>query len=476
VRPPAGRAWPALLLSGALAIGGCAAPPLPARDAEAAGCGAGLRRVDARIEASGVADGASARMAGFPYLRVNRALAYFRPAPDAPAFAPWAARLRALDRRARAAEMANLGVGPADRRRIETCAGRLLARALDSAGARRAMLAAAVVADDYATWKRVLGLYPLTSLGLLAGVDLLQREVRERFAMPLRSLPVHGRLVRFVPRGPQGAVVPDAPLPRDALGLITPDPADLAALLAAHAPVFEVDVVQPDDRPGRVRLAADASPRIDPATPVVYHYASHAVIGGEPVLQLVFLAWFRSRPLSGPLDILGGEIDGLMWRVTLDADGRPLIYDSIHACGCYHLVFPTARVAPRTPPQRYEEPLIAPQQVPRGSGRVVLRIAHRTHYIERVHRDRRGAGVVYALRDYHELRSLPLPAGARRSLFRPDGLVPVSRRRERWLLWMAGIASPGAMRQPGRHAIAFVGRRHFDDPLLLERYFRRRER
>jgi hypothetical protein len=27
------------------------------------------------------------------------------------------------------------------------------------------------------------------------------------------------------------------------------------------------------------------------------------------------------------------------------------------------------------------------------------------------------------------------------------------------------------MRQWGRHATAFVGRRHFDDPWLFERYF-----
>jgi hypothetical protein len=34
-----------------------------------------------------------------------------------------------------------------------------------------------------------------------------------------------------------------------------------------------------------------------------------------------------------------------------------------------------------------------------------------------------------------------------------------------------GIASAGAMRQWGRHATAFVGRRHFDDADLLERRF-----
>lgn len=34
-----------------------------------------------------------------------------------------------------------------------------------------------------------------------------------------------------------------------------------------------------------------------------------------------------------------------------------------------------------------------------------------------------------------------------------------------------GIQRAGAMRQWGRHATAFVGRRHFDDAELLEKRF-----
>jgi len=34
-----------------------------------------------------------------------------------------------------------------------------------------------------------------------------------------------------------------------------------------------------------------------------------------------------------------------------------------------------------------------------------------------------------------------------------------------------GIESAGQLRQWGRHATAFVGRRHFDDPMLLDSYF-----
>jgi hypothetical protein len=56
-------------------------------------------------------------------------------------------------------------------------------------------------------------------------------------------------------------------------------------------------------------------------------------------------------------------------------------------------------------------------------------------------------------------------------LFRPDGIVPGTERSERWFFWPMGVPEPGAMRQWGRHATAFVGRRHFDDARFMERYF-----
>jgi hypothetical protein len=44
-------------------------------------------------------------------------------------------------------------------------------------------------------------------------------------------------------------------------------------------------------------------------------------------------------------------------------------------------------------------------------------------------------------------------------------------RAESWLFWPMGIRRAGTMRQWGRHATAFVGRRHFDDADLIERRF-----
>lgn len=88
--------------------------------------------------------------------------------------------------------------------------------------------------------------------------------------------------------------------------------------------------------------------------------------------------------------------------------------------------------------------------------------------------DRRPSGpaLSYQRAALDQLRQLRHPQGLR-SLYDRDGLVPGSERLERWLLWPSGVRSPGAMRQWGRHATAFIGRAHFDDPHLLERYFTR---
>ena len=102
----------------------------------------------------------------------------------------------------------------------------------------------------------------------------------------------------------------------------------------------------------------------------------------------------------------------------------------------------------------------------------MLRIESATHYLAGVDIAKAEDSLVrYSLRPYDRLRSLPAPQGGRRSLFGADGLVAGTERLERFLFWPMGIASAGAMRQWGRHATAFVGRRHFDDPELIEQRF-----
>ena len=188
-------------------------------------------------------------------------------------------------------------------------------------------------------------------------------------------------------------------------------------------------------------------------------------------MQLNYLIWFAARPRTGAFDLLGGPLDGVLWRVTLDRSGQVLLYDSIHACGCYHLLFPGPVLRLRAETADWAEPPLVPQPAPAvGKGeRIVIRLASGSHYLQRVYADRLGVATALDVREYAALYAVPVENGSPRGLFGPDGLVAGSERAERWLLWPTGVPSPGAMRERGRHAIAFVGRRHFDDTDLLGR-------
>ncbi|HVJ60122.1 MAG TPA: hypothetical protein VM528_06125, partial [Burkholderiaceae bacterium] len=279
---------------------------------------------------------------------------------------------------------------------------------------------------------------------------------------------------RLVPNG-QDTAPSVAAFERDALGLPRLDDAAAERLLAAHAPVFDVEARGPFDAVGVPLWRADGRLGVDGARPVVYQRVAHTLVHGRPLLQLVYTLWFAQRPKRSPFDLLGGTLDGVVVRLTLGTDGRPLMLDTMHACGCYHLFFPAPGVALKPGAPADEEwafvptalPMLAPGQ------RVVVRLESATHYVLGVSATASltASDTRYARRPESDLQRLPWPSGGTRSLYGPDGLVAGSERAERFLFWPMGIASAGAMRQWGHHATAFVGRRHFDDADLLDRRF-----
>jgi len=500
----------------ALALSACATrTELAEHDPLARSCRSFLAHLDELASSAGVTDAQHARLPGFPYLRIDRFLASF--AADRPlgaGYDAWLERLRALDAESRRIELRNLPLEAARRLAFDppaghtvesgiTECGRLLTRTDARSAKRRAeLLARARVPDAYLGWRRVVGLYPLAYWPMREGVARLHRETREAFAEPLSHLPVAGRLVRYVPPATPGLSDGEMALAlkaasQNALGIAEPRGEVLDGLFARHAPIWEIDTATEDDRVGRMRLDANGNAFVDVSTPVVYRLIAHARRGRESLLQLVYLVWLPARPSVGPWDIYAGPFDGLIWRVTLTGEGRALAYDSIHPCGCYYQVFPGEgfRVAQ---PDDGSEPVLSPAPLaqPKPGERHVIRIAHRTHFIQRVYAEAGPAqGIAYDFLDYDELRALKrlgeaprfkrlgeaprlkrldaVPRlerrdGRSRSLFDERGLLPGSERPERFLFWPMGIASAGAMRQWGSHAIAFLGRRHFDDPRLLE--------
>ena len=112
---------------------------------------------------------------------------------------------------------------------------------------------------------------------------------------------------------------------------------------------------------------------------------------------------------------------------------------------------------------------------PAPGRRMVLHIASGSHYLSAISPSPNETltQVRYDLVPMDSLRSLPVANGGTRSLYGSDGIVAGTERLERFVLWPMGVPSPGAMRQWGTHATAFVGRRHFDDPYLIDRTFTR---
>jgi hypothetical protein len=484
------------LLAGATALMVGCVTPVPLQEHLAAGptkdCAQFFVTLDDAVSQAGVRDGADARIAGFPYLRVDRFLSSWRTElSSSESFTAWVNRLQALDRRARRVELNNLSAEQAAAVRAYLPAGESVARAVDRCGDAlrgvdmadpefRALLKQrARVPDEYVTAWRVFGVYPLTAVFFLHGVTQYQNETHQTFARTLAELPRAGDLVRYAtaraPR-PMSTAEVSAVLRRSAANpLRIPDPtaAELEKLFAWFAPVWEVDTASSSDRIGTATWGDASAPVVDVTAPVVYQHVSHTRVNGYVLLQLNYIVWFPERPLTGVFDILGGHIDGINWRVTLAPNGRPLMYDGMHNCGCFHMFFPTTELRLKSLPSGIEPPLV-PQSVPEGAdgSRVVIRIAHQTHYIERVYAiDALGAHATLATADYDRLRSLSTSEGVNRSWFRPDGIVAGSDRAERWLFWPMGIPAPGAMRQWGHHATAFIGRRHFDDPDLFEKLF-----
>jgi hypothetical protein len=469
------------VLPGCVSVDPYAQAPVAQRLQRADAMGACVRRFqesDELIDAFGTRDAQAPRVPGFPHLRVDRVLARLALAVGGDAWKAlaWREALAALDDAARRIELGNAGVDRTLADSLQTCRHLL---ALADHHDLPALLDAATVPDDYSTSMRALGLYPLTRHVFAAGIRRWQLDTLAGFAAHAAADPVEHRRLRYIPAGSLEGV----PTLEEfaALGLPEMSPSDLASLILRHAPRFEIDVAGDDDRPGALAWQGDAAGQlrvgVSPEQPVLYVRGSYAQLGGQWLLQLIYTVWLPARPPVGAYDVLAGRLDGVVWRVTLAENGSPLIYDTIHPCGCYHLFIPTERVRARPQPETIDEGLFVPQELrsPAPQQRVVLKLAATTHHLQRaeIESARRDEGAVLALRDERQLRALPLPGGGTRSAFSPDGLIAGSERLERFYFWPMGIRSAGQMRQWGRQATAFVGRRHFDDPVLLDRYFER---
>jgi len=461
---------PALVVALAALLAGCVAngPVMPAST-----CLADFMANERELRAARIRDAQSQLVGGFPFLRSDRLQAALAATVDTPAAKrAWLARAAALDHHARHFELARLGRGSVPAARLDACRDELVESLQDDRAAWPRLQAGSKVADAYLAWRRVVGLYPLFAPVARAGAARLAREFDVRFVDTLN--PNAGQRYTLAP--PRAATVSVPTLSRDALGLLRIDAATAAALLRHHAPDLVMRGDTDADRPGRIDLSLPS--RVDPRDPVLYTQVQQGLFARRAHVQLIYSWWFSARPARHALDVLAGPLDGLTLRVTLDEDGEVLLYDLMHNCGCYHMFLPGPRLVFDPERRGLEESGWLPLSLPRDwrSDRLLLELDAGSHYVRAIARapaSANGRARTYRLRAQDELRVLASPQGGYASLFDAHGLVPRTTRLERFILWPFGVRAAGSMRQWGHHATAFVGRRHFDDPDLIERYFER---
>lgn len=441
-------------------------------------------RVDGAVKRAQVGNAAWAVVPKMPFLRASRFLAAMGDRAKSPdQVAAWAGRMRALDRKARAGEIAALGENelqklsralsvPPDARRLttlyESCADALLAAGLSEGGFAARLRKQAKVPSEYVFLYRAVGLYPVAAMPVASLTRRAYRTFLSWHRTPPAELPVEGKLTVYAPEGQRTSpVIPGA----DVLDIPSPTRSQTEALVRYFAPVFVVDRAYPFDRPGAVSLRG-GRPLIENGPAVVYYYTSYGFFRGRPALQLNYVIWFGARGgRTAPL-IEHGKLDGITFRVTLDPGGRPVAADVMNNCGCYHFFLPAAGLAEgvRKDPHGLQ-PLVAgrlPENFPRLP--LTLRVMAGWHQVDSVWAaPAPETALHYRLVSYDALESLRSAEGRR--LFTPSGIARGSGRIEPLLLFSMGIPDVGSMRQRGHHAIKLVGRSHFDDPYLLDETF-----
>jgi hypothetical protein len=246
----------------------------------------------------------------------------------------------------------------------------------------------------------------------------------------------------------------------------------LSSLFALHSPRFTIELEDDNDLIGQP-VWRDNEVTTNSDSPTVYTLPSFTRFGTSNLLQLNYVVWFSERKPTTLFDLFAGEIDSLIWRVTLDEQGRALLFDSIHSCGCYHKYFVVADDVAAKKPALSEEPanIFNLTNINSEAG-VHIRLTANEHYVVGVNNDVLPSARPYLLADYGRLSNLN-DHGRSKSMFSPSGIIINSKRLERYTLWPTGIKSVGAMRQWGTHATGFVEQQHLDDATLLDRYFLR---
>ena len=292
------------------------------------------------------------------------------------------------------------------------------------------------------------------------------------------NLPVEGELLIFKPQNKHDISVEDVAhifdsARRSPFGLPILGGKDIQRLAHIFAPVIVQDVVADYDKFGEVEWQNNQV-TVDPFQATVYYYLTRSFINQRPILQLNYAFWYSERSGDKSPAYEKGPLDGITIRVSFNHHGDVVMVDIMNSCGCYHFYAPRkGLVKVKKPSSHSLYPFVVtwlPDNYPEDQ--LVLRVNSGWHQIENLYAEKIPTGSAsYRLASYDVLESLPHSNGRMESVFDSKGIMKNSWRIEPYFLFSMGIPRIGYMRQRSHHAIHIVGRTHFTDPDILDRYF-----
>ena len=444
-------------------------------------------QLDSAIDSHTIFEASSQRIDGYPIYRSNRFLASFTEQPLSPAeHLEWKKHLHENASNAYNLEVTRLPISiqksiaasidsPSINQGITQCSIVLEEYFIEKEKRSPLNTERLLVNDSYSTPLRFFGLYSFTSLLAQSSIEDYQEMMMGLYKQGPGSTPTdfYSPKQRAVLNANTIQQLFSEAYKNSPLSIPALPPSQLANVLSHFSPNLSIESNSNSDRIGSPKWKDNGNIWIDTQEPKLYTFISYTRHNNKILMQLNYGFWFPDRPSQTSFDIYAGPLDGIIWRVTLDHLGQPLVYDSIHQCGCYHKVFLPDGISHNITEKDIESPLFFDLNI-NASHPVTLHIDSESHYIVGVSQtdvNQRKAfpdnTTDYTIEDYQTLSQLSSTKN-KKSLFGSDGIIQQSARKERWFLWPLGVVNAGAMRQKGNHAIAFIGRRHFDDAYLWE--------
>lgn len=454
------------------------------------------QEIDQTLARFDIYDAATSRVVGYPFLRNNRFYATTASQFELPEQQRQIVRqLQQLDLEGRYRELNRLPTAQqqelsqrwagtptlgALKAKVSRCSGTFLRQTFNQEGFYPQLVAALPMHDDYSTWQRGVGLYPLTSwfvenAAQKAHVSMQQRvQSYEASESPQKSVlytpkaraPLSLRAMRAILKSTRDNWVSISFL----------NSGDMQRLAHSWAPTLRQFINKDhgtDNLIGRVYRHHNGI-QIDTQQPTVYYYTSHTLLQGQPTIQINYVFWYAANHSKELAWWARGNLDGFTLRYTLTRSGQLAMVDLIKNCGCYHGFIPDDNLFDITnlkQTQRSAQILQAlPQQQERQRLQFILSDSQQILHVDADTGEDHDTQP-YLLRPYNDLEQLADENGTIGSLFDQRGIVPNTTRAERVFLFPMGIKSVGSMRQRGHHPITLIGRDHFDNPNFFDETF-----